>query len=94
MNQSALIGGALLAGFVLFLAARDRLTVYGDVLFAGQAAAPQGANVGGATTTAGNAPGSQGSSGSGNYLDDLLKWGTSPHLPSLPPIPDLGHLGF
>lgn len=33
MNQSALIGGALLAGFALFLAARDRLTVYGSVLW-------------------------------------------------------------
>lgn len=94
MNQSALVTGALLAGFVLFLAARDRLTVYGDVLFGSAAAAPGGANVGGATTTAGNAPGSAGAAGSSGYLDDLLKWGTQPHLPSLPPLPDLGHLGF
>lgn len=33
MNQSAILGGALLAGFVLFLAARDRLTVYERVLW-------------------------------------------------------------
>ncbi len=33
MNQSALVGGALLAGFALFLASRDRLSVYGAVLW-------------------------------------------------------------
>lgn len=33
MNQSALTAGALLAGFALFLTARDRLSVYGAVLW-------------------------------------------------------------
>lgn len=33
MNQSALIGGALLAGFALFIASRDRLTTYGRILW-------------------------------------------------------------
>lgn len=40
MNQSALTAGALLAGFALFLAARDRLSTYGAILWG--AAAPSG----------------------------------------------------
>lgn len=33
MNQSAIIGGALLAGFAMFLASQDRLSAYARVLF-------------------------------------------------------------
>lgn len=33
MNQSALIGGALLAGFGLFLASRNRLPAYGRIMW-------------------------------------------------------------
>lgn len=33
MNQSALIGGALIAGFVLFLARQNRLSAYAGVFF-------------------------------------------------------------
>ena len=39
MSQSGVIGAALLAGFVLFLAARDRLKVYTGVLW-GDTSAP------------------------------------------------------
>lgn len=38
MNQSAIIATALLAGFVLFLAARDRLRIYANVLWGGTSA--------------------------------------------------------
>lgn len=38
MNQSAIIGGSLLAGFVLFLAARNRLSAYAGVLWGGKPA--------------------------------------------------------
>lgn len=43
MNQSGTIAAALLAGFVLYLAARDRLKVYAAVLWGaggGAASAP------------------------------------------------------
>lgn len=33
MNQSALIGGALLAGFALFITSRNRLSTYGRILW-------------------------------------------------------------
>lgn len=33
MNQSALIGGALIAGFVLWIARQDRLSSYARVFF-------------------------------------------------------------
>lgn len=33
MNQSAIIGGTLIASFVLFLTARDKLSTYGRVLW-------------------------------------------------------------
>lgn len=33
MNQSALIGGALLGAFALFIASRNRLSTYGRVLW-------------------------------------------------------------
>ncbi len=33
MNQSAILTGALIGGFVLFLAARDRLPVYARILW-------------------------------------------------------------
>ena len=39
MNQSAIIGGALLAGFAMFLASRDRLSVYSRVLWGDKPAA-------------------------------------------------------
>lgn len=89
MNQSALVGGALLAGFVLFIAARDRLTVYGNVLFGAPAAAsgaPTTANTGGVTVIA---PGKPGAPSMGKLLDPF-DW----DLPTVPAIPDLGHLGF
>lgn len=41
MNQSSFIVGALLAGFVLYLAAKGRLTAYTNVLW-GPTAAPVG----------------------------------------------------
>ena len=39
MNQSALIGGTLLAGFALFIASRNRLSVYGRILWGDKPAA-------------------------------------------------------
>lgn len=47
MSQSAVIGGALLAGFVLFLAARNRLTVYERVLWGAKSAPAPAAKSGG-----------------------------------------------
>lgn len=44
MNQSALIGGALLAGFALFLASQDRLSAYGRVLWGSKPASHQEAD--------------------------------------------------
>lgn len=52
MNQSAVLGGALLAGFALFIASRNRLTTYGRVLWG---AKPE-SHAGGETETP--APGS------------------------------------
>jgi hypothetical protein len=40
VTQSAFIFGALLAAFVLFLAARDRLSTYAGVLWGAPSAAP------------------------------------------------------
>jgi len=39
LNQSAIIGGTLLAGFALFLSARDRLGAYGRILWGAKPAA-------------------------------------------------------
>lgn len=100
MNQSALVGGALLAGFALFLAARDRLTVYGNVLWG----APSAGN-GPAPSTGSAVIPSQGSNPSNANtptLGQLLNpfdWtmggdGNGMGLPSLPSIPDLGHFGI
>lgn len=33
MNQSAIIGGALLAGFALFVTSRNRLSTYGAIMW-------------------------------------------------------------
>ena len=76
MNQSAIIGGALLAGFALFIASRDRLSVYGRVLWGAKPEAhatgsnPETPAVGGAIV------------GPGSILDD---WGPNIdlHLPDL-----------
>jgi hypothetical protein len=40
VTQSAFIFGALLAAFVLFLAARDRLSTYAGVIWGAPSAAP------------------------------------------------------
>jgi hypothetical protein len=38
MNQSTFLGGALLAGFILYLAAKNRLSAYGAVFSGGKTA--------------------------------------------------------
>lgn len=93
MNQSALIGGALLAGFALFIASRNRLSVYGRVLWG---AKPDSHNEAAQEQEAEKAlPGP---------LDMLRNYGHSdiPALPGpldifnglhLPSIPDLGYEG-
>lgn len=66
MNQSALIGGALLAGFAMFLASRDRLSAYGRVLWGDKPAAHSEGDKPVADDTAGFDP-----------LDPLGDWGYS-----------------
>lgn len=57
MNQSSFILGALLAGFVLFIAARGRLPTYAAVLWGPAPAPPGGSSQGGG----GGIPGMSGS---------------------------------
>ena len=94
MSQSALIGGALLAGFALFVTARNRLPVYGAILWG----TPTGHAPEPVSPTAGVIPGTGGFDPMdilGDYgigVGDLLK-----HLPgiqSVPDIPDMGAHGF
>ena len=75
MNQSALIGGALLAGFALFIASRDRLTTYGRILW--------GAKPASHNTPAETPAESSSIVGPGSLLDDF-----GPNL-SLPNLSDL-----
>lgn len=75
MNQSAIIGGALLGGFALFLAARDRLSVYGRVLWGDKPAAHNSA-----ATSSESATGETPLIGPGSILDDF---GPNIDLPDL-----------
>lgn len=62
MNQSAIIAASLLAGFVLFLAARNRLSTYVAVLWGPGAAVPDpNDNASMQQSVANAAPGSSGS---------------------------------
>lgn len=45
MNQSAIIGGVLLAGFALFLASRNRLSVYGRIMWGAKPASHSGGEI-------------------------------------------------
>jgi hypothetical protein len=77
MNQSALIGGALLVGFALFLASRDRLSAYSRVLWGSKPAAHQEAAKSPSDEAAGF-----------DIMDPLGDWGYS--LPEI--VDDLGGL--
>lgn len=66
MNQSALIGGALLAGFALFLASQNRLSAYSSVLWGDKPAAHQEADKSPSDEAAGF-----------DILDPLGDWGYS-----------------
>lgn len=76
MNQSAVIGGALLAGFVLFLAARDRLSTYAHIFWASD---PHGAG----------APVKPEAKSDSRTLGDMLLGPFNFDLPELPSLPDL-----
>lgn len=54
MNQSSFILGALLAGFVLFLAARGRLNAYASVLWGAAPSGPRYGSVEGGGTSTGS----------------------------------------
>lgn len=64
MNQSAFIGGALLAGFVLYLAANNRLQTYAAVLW--------GATNSALPTEAAGATGVSGSTHGGGSVTDVI----------------------
>lgn len=68
MSQSSIIGATLLAGFILFLAANDRLQVYASVLW-GDTKAPLPSSQ---PSTSGAIPGPGGGGGGGFGLPDLL----------------------
>lgn len=69
MNQSSIIAATLLAGFVLYLAAQDRLKVYAAVLW-GNTKAPLPSQQSGATALPGVSGGSGGSPGTTSLLGD------------------------
>jgi len=68
MNQSAIIGGSLLAGFALFLAARNRLSAYGRVMVGSKPATHEGGEAGADSNAKEN---------SFDILDPLGDWGYS-----------------
>lgn len=79
MNQSAFIAGALLAGFVLYVAAKGRLNVYTAVLWGPTAAPAPGASGGSAIPGVPSVAGAVGSvlgpdAGkiAGNIFDSLI----------------------
>lgn len=72
MNQSGFIFGALLAGFVLFIAARERLPLYASVVWGPAPAQP---SAGGAGGSAGSSGGSIGGA-VGHVILDFLGLGS------------------
>jgi len=80
MQQSSVIIGALIIGFVLYLAANGRLKTYTNVLWGSSAAAPKpgsssdsGSSAGGSSADGLSLGGSSGSSGMS--MDDMVKAG-------------------
>jgi hypothetical protein len=79
VNQSTFIAGALLAGFVLYVAAKGRLATYSAVLWGPtNEPVPSGGSTSASSTTgqlgsalAGNANTSAAASSSGNWLAEL-----------------------